>query len=356
MKKYKLGELFCGAGGLGYGILNATNDDGSYVEHVWASDFNTDACETYTNNICPNNKDSVICSDVKDLNIDSLKDINAFAYGFPCNSFSAEGKRKGIKDEKYGKLYWYGIKVLKRFKPDWFIAENVSRITSVGSGDFKVILDDLSSCGYIVVPNLYKAEEYGIPQARHRVIVVGIRNDIEATFKIPSPDIFKDCDISTRTALIDIPDNAANNEKPRANKIVERRLSYINAGENIWQACERLGDSFPEELKLHKKVHYSQIYRKLDPIKPSYTITASGGGGTHGYHWTNRELTNRERARLQTFPDSYKFVGNKGSVRKQIGMAVPCRLAKIITTAILNTLDGIEYPSIEPNINYKFED
>jgi DNA (cytosine-5)-methyltransferase 1 len=351
MKKYKLGELFCGAGGLGYGILNANSKLGSAVEHVWANDFNKDACETYRNNICPNKKESVICSDVKDLNIDSLKDINAFAYGFPCNSFSAAGKRKGLDDEKYGMLYWYGIEVLKRFQPDWFIAENVSHITSAGSSGFKIILNDLSACGYSIVPHIYKAEEYGVPQARHRAIIVGIRNDLEIKFKIPSPKMFKNYDISSRTALSGIPDNASNNEKPRTNKIVERRLSYINEGENIWQAYDRLGDKFPKELKIYRKSRYSDTYRKLDPNKPSYTITASGGGGTHGYHWENRELTNRERARLQTFPDNYSFVGKKESVRKQIGMAVPCRLATIITEAILNTFDGIEYPYVESNIN-----
>ena len=96
----------------------------------------------------------------------------------------------------------------------------------------------------------------------------------------------------------------------------------------------------------------SQIYKRLDPEKPSYTVTGSGGGGTHIYHWDEpRALTNRERARLQTFPDEYVFAGSKESVRKQIGMAVPCKGAKIIFEAILNTFAGIDYEWIEPNIN-----
>ena len=95
----------------------------------------------------------------------------------------------------------------------------------------------------------------------------------------------------------------------------------------------------------------SQIYKRLDPTKPAYTVTGSGGGGTHIYHWSeNRALTNRERARLQTFPDDFVFEGNKESVRKQIGMAVPCDGAKIIFEAVLKTLAGIEYESVEPNI------
>ena len=96
----------------------------------------------------------------------------------------------------------------------------------------------------------------------------------------------------------------------------------------------------------------SMIYKRLDPEKPAYTITGSGGGGTHVYHWTeNRALTNRERARLQTFPDDFHFFGSKESVRKQIGMAVPVKGAQIILTAILNTLIGKEYESIPENMH-----
>ena len=89
----------------------------------------------------------------------------------------------------------------------------------------------------------------------------------------------------------------------------------------------------------------------MDPDKPSYTITGSGGGGTHVYHWLeDRALTNRERARLQTFPDDFVFEGNKESVRKQIGMAVPAVGAKIIFEAVLKTFAGIEYPFVEASI------
>lgn len=124
------------------------------------------------------------------------------------------------------------------------------------------------------------------------------------------------------------------------------RLKYIKAGENAFTA------NIPEELQLNVKgAKISQIYKRLDPNKPSYTITGSGGGGTHVYHWEeNRALTNRERARLQTFPDDFIFEGNKESVRKQIGMAVPAQGAKIIFEAILKTFAGIPYESVEASI------
>lgn len=348
---FKLGELFCGPGGLAYGAINAISDDGTQtIVHKWANDFDADTCDTYRNNICVDNPESIICSDVRDLHIDMLGEIDAFAYGFPCNSFSNVGEHKGIANEKFGQLYWYGIEVLRKYKPKWFIAENVSGIRSAGSGDFQTILKDMQESGYKLTANLYKAELYGIPQTRHRVIIVGIRNDLDIVFHVPDPKQYKNIDISSRAALSNIPDNAPNNENRQLQNKVIKRLSYINPGENVWQAEKRLGKDFPDEYKIHTKTKISQIYRKLDPVKPAYTVTAAGGGGTFMYHWTDRELTNRERARLQTFPDTYEFVGNYASVRKQIGMAVPCQLANIVTTAILNSFAKINYPWVEPNL------
>ena len=164
-------------------------------------------------------------------------------------------------------------------------------------------------------------------------------------FRVPSPEPYAECDISAKTALSGIPADAPNNEVRKLQDKVRRRLSYIKPGQNIWQA-----ENLPEELMIKTRTRISQIYRKLDPDKPSYTVTAAGGGGTFMYHWSDeqRELTNRERARIQTFPDDFEFFGNYSSVRKQIGMAVPPRGAEIIFRAVLNTFAGIDYPFIEP--------
>ena len=348
---FKMGELFCGPGGIACGALRAQSLDGRFVvEHAWANDYDVDTCETYRKNICPDYPETVHCGDVRELDIKALGKIDAFCYGFPCNSFSSVGKHQGFENEKFGQLYWYGIEVLKEYKPKWFIAENVSGIRSAGSGDFDVILNDMKEAGYRLNVNLYKAEQYGVPQTRHRVIIVGIRNDLPVEYKVPDPAIYADCDVTSRTALASIPLSAPNNEVRKLTKDVVRRLSYILPGENIWQAEERLGGEFPSELKINTKTKISQIYRKLDPEKPAYTVTAAGGGGTFMYHWTDRELTNRERARLQTFPDDYEFVGNYSSVRKQIGMAVPCKLSEIVITAVLNCFAGIEYPFVKANM------
>lgn len=349
MPVYRLGELFCGPGGLAYGATNADIGLDNYeIKHAWANDYDKETCETYTYNICPGDPESVICGDVRKLDLASLPTIDALAFGFPCNDFSIVGEQKGF-DGTYGPLYSYGVQVLKSHKPDWFLAENVGGLRSANEGNaFQVIMKDLKAAGYKIYPNLYKFEEYGVPQARHRVIIVGIREDLPFEFKIPSTNLYKNCDVSCKNAIENprIPEDALNNEPTKQSSSVVERLKYIKPGQNAFTA------DIPEELQLNVKgAKISQIYKRLDPEKPAYTVTGSGGGGTHIYHWEEpRALTNRERARLQTFPDNYYFCGSKESVRKQIGMAVPCRGAQIIFEAILKTFAGIPYEYMDPSI------
>ena len=347
---YRLGELFCGPGGIAWGATNAEIDDPDFgIIHQWANDYDASTCETYRHNICPDAPQTVYHEDIRKFDMNRLAEIDALAFGFPCNDFSVVGEQKGM-DGVYGPLYSYGVKALKQFKPIWFLAENVGGLRNANEGKaFAKILAELKGSGYNITPHLYKFEEYGIPQARHRIIIVGIRDDIDVTFKVPSPDPYKDIDNSCRTAIEipPIPEDAPNNEKTKQAKQVVERLGYIKPGQNAFTA------ELPEHLQLNSKgARISQIYKRLDPEKPAYTVTGSGGGGTHIYHWEEpRALTNRERARLQTFPDTYVFQGSKESVRKQIGMAVPCKGAKIIFEAVLKSFAGIDYPSIEPNIN-----
>lgn len=349
VKEFRLGELFCGPGGLAYAAITAEISDPEYkIVHKWANDYDLDTCNTYRRNICPNDESSVICGDVRKLDIEPLGDIDALAFGFPCNDFSVVGEQKGF-DGTFGPLYTYGVKVLKRYQPLWFLAENVGGLKSANEGKaFEKIQQDLVKAGYKIYPNLYKFEEYGVPQARHRVIIVGIRKDLPFEFKIPSPEPYKNIDVTCRTAIEmpPIPKNAANNELTKQSAQVVERLTYIKPGENAFTA------DLPERLQLNVKgAKISQIYKRLDPDKPAYTVTGSGGGGTHIYHYSEpRALTNRERARLQTFPDDYIFEGSKESVRKQIGMAVPSKGAKVIFEAILNTFAGISYESVEAYI------
>ncbi len=355
MTVFQLGELFCGPGGIACGAHMAYSRDGrNSIAHAWASDYDPDTCRTYAHNICNDDSSTVYCEDVRTMDLGKLGKIDAFAYGFPCNSFSNVGEHQGLDNANFGQLYAYGVKVLRMYNPAWFLAENVSGLSSAGAGEhFKVILRDLSDSGYVLVPHMYKFEEYGVPQTRHRIIIIGIREDYDRKgirFRVPSPEPFKGVDISAGTALADIPKDAPNNEVRSLQDKVKRRLSYIRPGENIWQAR-----NLPPELMIKTKTRISQIYRKLDPDKPSYTVTAAGGGGTFMYHWSDeqRELTNRERARIQTFPDDFEFFGKYSSVRKQIGMAVPPTGAKIIFDAVLDTFAGIEYPYVESNFAWR---
>lgn len=346
---FRLGELFCGPGGLAWGAMNADIGNPDYkIVHAWANDYDRDTCNTYIHNICSDAADTVICGDVRKLDIETLTDIDALAFGFPCNDFSVVGEQKGF-DGTYGPLYSYGVKVLKRYQPMWFLAENVGGLKSANEGKaFEKIQADLKAAGYRIYPHLYKFEEYGIPQARHRVIIIGIREDLPYEYKVPSPEPYKGVDNTCRTALEvpPIPADAFNNELTKQNSKVVERLSYIKPGENAFTA------DLPEHLQLNVKgAKISQIYKRLDPSKPAYTVTGSGGGGTHIYHYSEpRALTNRERARLQTFPDDYFFQGSKESVRKQIGMAVPCKGAKIIFEAVLKTFADIDYASVPCSI------
>lgn len=345
---FKLGELFCGPGGLAYGAINARIHNPNYrIEHCWATDYDKDTCDTYRHNICKNRHGSVYHEDIRQLNMDKLAHIDALVFGFPCNDYSVVGEQKGM-DGVYGPLYSYGVKALKKFKPMWFLAENVGGLRNANDGNaFGKIQDELKGAGYTIYPHLYRFEKYGIPQARHRIIIIGIRKDLEVVFRVPSPEPYAHIDNSCKTAIENPPiaNNAFNNELTKQSDIVVKRLQHIKPGENAFTA------DLPEELRLNVAgAKISQIYKRLDPNKPAYTVTGSGGGGTHIYHWEEpRALTNRERARLQTFPDDYEFLGSKESVRKQIGMAVPCRGAQIIFEAILNSFAGIDYKSIEPN-------
>lgn len=347
---FKLGELFCGPGGLGLGAVNAKikNDGIVYnIEHEWSSDYDTDSCNTYSHNIS-GHPGSVICQDVRTLKIEDLSYVDAFAYGFPCNDFSLIGKQRGFNGE-FGPLYTYGLKVLNHFKPKFFLAENVGGIASANDGEaFKKILFDLEKAGYgyNLTVHLYKAEEYGVPQTRHRMIIVGIDKRLNLRFRVPAPEASLK-PRSVREALENppIPPYAHNQEFTRQSCLVVERLKHIKPGQNVWNA------DLPRHLKLNVKgAKLSQIYRRLHPDLPAYTITGSGGGGTHGYHWKEpRALTNRERARIQTFPDDFVFSGSKESVRRQIGMAVPPKLSEQIFCAILKMFAGIDYSYIPPS-------
>lgn len=344
---FKLGELFSGPGGIAAGVTMLNTSVGKdVIKHAWATDYHAESCETYRYNFFPNNPEKVVCHDIKTINFEDNKtftNVNALTFGFPCNDFSIVGESKGLNGE-FGPLYKYCVDAVGHFRPDWFIAENVGGLRSSNEGGtLKLILDSFRNKGYTLVPHFYKFEEYGVPQTRHRIIIVGIKNNLGVTFRVPKPQHKK---TTASEALKNIPLDAKNNELTRQSPKVVERLKHIQPWENAFTA------NLPDHLKLNVKgATISQIYKRLHPDRPSYTVTGSGGGGTHVYHWSeNRALTNRERARLQTFPDEHIFLGSKESVRRQIGMAVPPEGIKIILKAVVDSFNKKNYDFIENNI------
>jgi DNA (cytosine-5)-methyltransferase 1 len=351
---FKMAEIFCGPGGLALGALKASEQSDSFkISPVWANDIDHFTCETYANNIHNGDQSKVYCSPVQELDFKELPDFDGLSFGFPCNDFSQVGEKKGT-DGKFGPLYTYGVEAINAKNPSWFVAENVSGLQSANDGKaFQTILKELTEAGkygYKLNVHLYKFEEYGVPQKRHRFIIVGIRKDLDVTFKVPKPTTRDPDDYRTAQEALECPPitkDISHHDFTNQSKTVVERLNFIPPGKNAW--C----DEVPEKYRLNVKgARMSQIYRRLHPEQPSYTVTGSGGGGTHGYHWNEpRALTNRERARLQTFPDNFEFAGTKEQIRKQIGMAVPSDGAAIIFLALLNSFAGIDYDWVKSKIS-----
>ena len=359
-EEIKLGELFSGPGGIATGVFQASREVGFKVRHAWAVDYDKDSCRTYARNVLRSKgaelPNSVINKSVTEVQFEELEEIDALAFGFPCNDFSIVGEKKGTSGE-FGPLYSYGVKALNTRKPLFFVAENVGGLrsskTTSGDSALSMIIEELRKAGpgYRVYPHYYKFEDYGVPQMRHRVILVGISEEIadRVNYLIPAPT-YRGRHVSVSVALSGIKAGSRrwkNNDFTRQSDVVVERLKCIKAGENAWNSTI---DNPDLRLKV-KNVKLSQIYRRLHPDRPSYTVTGSGGGGTHVYHWSEpRALTNRERATIQSFPRNYDFFGSKESVRKQVGMAVPPRGAYVVFRSVLMSLRGLKYKYVPSNL------
>lgn len=359
-KNIQLGELFSGPGGIATGAFQAATELDLGLGHAWAVDYDRDSCFTYARNVLKSEADelpdSILNKSVTDVRFDALPEIHALAFGFPCNDFSMVGEKKGTSGD-FGPLYSYGVKALKAHSPLFFVAENVGGLrsskTATGGSALSMIFKELSEAGpgYRLYPHYYKFEDYGVPQTRHRVIIVGIQKDIaeQVDYKVPAPThLNRHMTVSLALAGI-VAGNPRwkNNEFTKQSIAVVERLKCIKPGENAWNSTIK-----DPKLRLNvKNVRMSQIYRRLHPDQPSYTVTGSGGGGTHVYHWSEpRALTNRERASIQTFPRAYAFCGSKESVRKQVGMAVPPKGAYVVFRSILMSLLCLPYRSIPSNM------
>ncbi len=318
---FKIFSTFTGAGGLDIGFHGdfnflGTNYPKLNFETTKALEINKFACETLENDNKYFKNTTVLNEDITKVNPNEFKDENfdVLLGGFPCIAFSIVGKRIGIEDDINGKLYENFVNFVEVLRPKVFLAENVKGILSANKGEaIKIITKRFEDTGYNLQVHLVNFADYGVPQLRQRVLFIGVRDDIKEEFILPKPT-HKDKHITSKEAFENLNTKCINHNFIKQLPTTTAKLKAIPEGGNF--------KDLPPELAV--KGRMSNIYRKLDRNKPAYTVLASGGGGTWTYHYEEpRALSNRERARLQAFPDDLIFKGTNTEVRRQIGNAVP---------------------------------
>lgn len=308
-EKINVVSLFSGCGGMDLGFSQAG------FRILWANDIDQKACETYERNIGKH----VVCGDIQQIDYSTIPDADLILGGFPCQDFSMIWKRGGITTER-GNLYRNFVDLVALKEPLMFIAENVKGLMTANKGNaIKQIVKDFSATGkygYITTPHLVNFADYGTPQLRKRVLIIGIRKDINHTFEIPKPTHKLENYVSSSKALFGVEKVKHNNRHQKIQSSTVEKLKLIPAGGNF--------TNIPKDSPHYVKGMISHVYRRLHPDQPSTTIIAAGGGGTWGYHYSEpRPLTNRERARLFGYPDDFVFEGTITEVRRQIGNSVP---------------------------------
>lgn len=341
MQKKEIGivSLFSGCGGLDLGFEQV----GDY-QTLWANDFKHEACETFRKHF----GDIIVEGDIEQIDPYTDKTIpncDLVLGGFPCQDFSIIWKRPGLNGER-GNLYKSFLRFVDAKKPKAFVAENVKGIlTANGKKAIKQIIEDFQNIepGYFVIPHLYDFAEYGVPEYRERVLIVGIRIDTGFKFEHPAPTHGNGEGllpfVTVGEAFEGVENVPYNNEFLKVQERTKKIISLIPEGGNF--------TSIPKDSPYYVKGMISLVYRRIHRNEPSKTIIAAGGGGTWGYHYPeNRPLTNRERARIQSFPDDFIFYGNTTEVRRQIGNAVPPVGVHAIAKA-LKPLFLSDYPRID---------
>ena len=351
--KYKVIDLFAGVGGMSLGFEMAGFDV------VLANEYDKDIATAYTKN---HSSTKMINEDITKLDLQSVFEqykgnIDVIIGGPPCQGFSQKGKRKTIHDER-NFLFKYYVKVVDLVKPQYFVMENVPNLLTAEKGYFKREIEELfSKMGYILDAGVLNAADYGVPQNRRRAVIIGKKTNEERVNLLPKPvnkkvsvwDAISDLAYLNSGEGDEIQDYKfeARSEYQKKMRMNSNKLLNHKATNHSKLALERLALVPPEQGKeclpeehLTKSI-YSGTWCRMQKDDVSVTITTrfdtpSSGRFTHPY--LNRAITVREAARIQSFPDTFEFVGPKVSQMKQVGNAVPPLLANKIADSILNDI------------------
>lgn len=328
-------SIFSGCGGLDLGF----HQEG--YNTIWANDFAEWAVESFRANM----GDVIHLKDITKIDPYTDKTIpecDVVLGGFPCQDFSIIWKQPGLNGTRGG-LFRHFAEFVDAKKPKAFIAENVKGLLTANDGRaIDTIIKDFESIapGYLVKPHLYNFAEYGVPQFRERVLFVGVRLDTGFNFVHPKPTHGPNADrpyFTAGEALKGVENVPFNNELINIKEKTRQMLSLIPEGGNF--------TDIPKDHPLYVKGMISHVYRRIKLDEPAKTIIAAGGGGTWGYHYPEpRPLTNRERARLQSFPDDFEFKGSVTEVRRQIGNAVPPEGVRAVARRLLPLFTGDYIP------------
>jgi len=323
-------ELFAGAGGLALGLEQAGINTLEYVE------FDKACCETLKTNR-PNW--NVICDDIHNVDFTEYKNrVDVVTGGFPCQAFSYAGKKMGFEDVR-GTLFYEFARCIKEVNPKMFMAENVKGLISHDKGrTLSTIINVFEDLGYTIGnrKQVLNASYYGVGQKRERLVIVGIRNDIKTTFSYPQPE-------KKQTTLRDALKNCP----------VSEGISYSEKKRNIFRLVPPGGCwvDLPEDVAKDYmgKSYYSGggkrgMARRISWDEPCLTLTCSPSQKqTDRCHPDEtRPFTVREYARIQSFPDNWKFCGGIGSQYKQIGNAVPVELARRLGIQLIKSIKNIK--------------
>ena len=332
----RLVSLFSGCGGLDLGFEQIG------FNRVWANDFDKDAQAVFRLNL-----GEIDGRDIRDVPADEIPECDIVLAGFPCQPFSNAGNRKGVHDSR-GMLYQECLRIVEAKKPSVFLFENVKGLMSSKYVDGRrlvdVIVSDLDTIGYNVTYKVVNASDYGVPQNRQRLIMVGIRKDYGLYFQFPPVEEQRNL---TLRYILDIPADVPNQVDWPLSPQALSMISHIPQG-GSWKDVpyEQLPPRFKRIRDNMQRYHSPNFYRRFSMDEINGTITASAQpencGIIHPIH--NRRYTIREVARIQTFPDDFIFIDdsmkNITAMYKVIGNAVPVKLANTIAKAIKEQVFG----------------